>query len=174
MSPFGLKFSQMTLHTETSKIMCNWSFHFEVLHKPTLLPSTFNIFCRDHLAWSQVLCKENKTKATCKCDMFIAWELIHKTSWIMQCLAIPLVSMQVLFEVMRALFFYILDIKKILKKKKVTCCMFCGHVASCKTLIHSRPVTHNAIDQWFANHQMQWWLLKAILTYGIRITNNKT
>ena len=43
MSPFGLKFSQMILHTETSKLMYNWSFLFEVLHKPTLLPSTFNI-----------------------------------------------------------------------------------------------------------------------------------
>ena len=42
MSPFGLKFSQMILHTETSKQMCNWFFLFVVLHKPTLLPSTFN------------------------------------------------------------------------------------------------------------------------------------
>ena len=42
MSLFGLKFSQMILHIETSKLMYNWSFHFEVLHKPTLLPSTFN------------------------------------------------------------------------------------------------------------------------------------
>ena len=41
MSPFGLKFSQMILHTETSKMMYNWSFLFVVLHKPTLLPSTF-------------------------------------------------------------------------------------------------------------------------------------
>ena len=40
MSPFGLKFSQMILHTETSKLMYNWSFLFVVLHKPTLLPST--------------------------------------------------------------------------------------------------------------------------------------
>ena len=42
MSPFGLKFSQMILHTETSNLMYNLSFLFEVLHKPTLLPSTFN------------------------------------------------------------------------------------------------------------------------------------
>ena len=42
MSPFGLKFSQMILHTETSKLMCNLSYLFEVLHKPTLSPSTFN------------------------------------------------------------------------------------------------------------------------------------
>ena len=42
MSPFGLKYSLMILHTETSKLMYNWSFLFEVLHKPTLLPSTFN------------------------------------------------------------------------------------------------------------------------------------
>ena len=41
MSPFGLKFSQMILHTETSNLMYNLSFLFEVLHKPTLLPSTF-------------------------------------------------------------------------------------------------------------------------------------
>ena len=42
MSLVGLKFSQMILHTETSKLMYKWSFLFEVLHKPTLLPSTFN------------------------------------------------------------------------------------------------------------------------------------
>ena len=42
MSPFGLKFSQMILHTETSELMYNWSFIFVVLHKPTLLPSAFN------------------------------------------------------------------------------------------------------------------------------------
>ena len=44
MSPFGLKFSQMILHTETSKLMYNWSFLFVVLHKPTLLPSTFKVY----------------------------------------------------------------------------------------------------------------------------------
>ena len=44
MSPFGLKFSQMNLRTETSKLMYIWSFFFVVLHKPTLLPSTFNIY----------------------------------------------------------------------------------------------------------------------------------
>ena len=47
MSPFGLKFSQMILHTETSKLMYNWSFLFEVLHKPTLLPSTFKVDLKD-------------------------------------------------------------------------------------------------------------------------------
>ena len=41
MSLFGLKFSQMILHTETSKLMYNWSFLFVVLHKPPPLPSTF-------------------------------------------------------------------------------------------------------------------------------------
>ena len=41
MSPFGLKFSEMILHTETSNLMYNWFFLFVVLHKPTLLPSTF-------------------------------------------------------------------------------------------------------------------------------------
>ena len=41
MSLFELKFSQMILHTETSKLMYNWFFLFEVLHKRTLLPSTF-------------------------------------------------------------------------------------------------------------------------------------
>ena len=48
-SPFGLKLSQMILHAETSKLMYNWSFLFEVLHKPTLLPSTFKA------KWSLVL-----------------------------------------------------------------------------------------------------------------------
>ena len=47
MSLFGLKFSQMILHTETSKLMYNWSFLFVVLHKPTLLPSTFNVSMSD-------------------------------------------------------------------------------------------------------------------------------
>ena len=51
MSPFGLKFSQMILHTETSKLMYNWSFLFEVLHKPTLLPSTFNSLCAFFTDW---------------------------------------------------------------------------------------------------------------------------
>ena len=41
MNTFGLKFSQMILHAETSKLMYNWSFLLVVLHKPTLLPSTF-------------------------------------------------------------------------------------------------------------------------------------
>ena len=41
MSPFGLQFSQMILHTETSKLMYNWSFLFVVLQKLTLLSSTF-------------------------------------------------------------------------------------------------------------------------------------
>ena len=35
MSPFGLKFSQIILHTETNKLMYNW-FSLLVLHKPTL------------------------------------------------------------------------------------------------------------------------------------------
>ena len=30
-----------SMDTETSKLMYNWSFLFVVLHKPTLLPSTF-------------------------------------------------------------------------------------------------------------------------------------
>ena len=41
MSPSGLKFSQMILHTGTSKLMYNWSFLFVVFHKQTLLSSTF-------------------------------------------------------------------------------------------------------------------------------------
>ena len=41
-SLFGLKISQMILNTETNNLMYNWSFLFAVLHKPTLLPSTFN------------------------------------------------------------------------------------------------------------------------------------
>ena len=48
MGPFGLKFSQMILHTETSELMYNWYFLFEVLHKPTLLPSTFNVKFKLH------------------------------------------------------------------------------------------------------------------------------
>ena len=56
MSPFGLKFSQMILHTETSNLMYNLSFLFEVLHKPTLLPSTFNPNVL-HL-WTQWHCLE--------------------------------------------------------------------------------------------------------------------
>ena len=32
----------INIHTETSKLMYNWSFLFVVLHKTTLLPSTFN------------------------------------------------------------------------------------------------------------------------------------
>ena len=35
MSSFGLQFSQMILHPETSKPMYNWSFLFDILHKPT-------------------------------------------------------------------------------------------------------------------------------------------
>ena len=42
MSPFGLKFSPMILHT--SKLTCNGSFLFVVLHRATLLPSTFKIY----------------------------------------------------------------------------------------------------------------------------------
>ena len=49
MSLFGLKFSQMILHTKTSKLVYSWSFLFEVLHKTTLLPSTFkgceSVYC---------------------------------------------------------------------------------------------------------------------------------
>ena len=38
----GWKFSQMILHTSTSKMMNNLPFLLVVLHKPTLWPSTFN------------------------------------------------------------------------------------------------------------------------------------
>ena len=58
MSPFGLKYSQMILLTETSKLMYNWSFFFVVLHKPTLLPSTWN-------RWTQVVHEFQKLK----CDL---------------------------------------------------------------------------------------------------------
>ena len=60
MSPFGLKFSQMILHTETSKLIYNWPFLFVVLHKPTLLPSTLIKrvlklhFCADFNEYYQV------------------------------------------------------------------------------------------------------------------------
>ena len=40
MSRIGLKFSQMILHTSTSKMMNNLPFLLVVLHKPTLWPST--------------------------------------------------------------------------------------------------------------------------------------
>ena len=49
MSLFGLKFAQMILHTETSKLMYNLSFLFVVLHKPTLLPSTFKMWSFSYL-----------------------------------------------------------------------------------------------------------------------------
>ena len=42
MSLFESKFSQMILHTERSKLIYNWSFL--VLHKPTLLTSTFKVY----------------------------------------------------------------------------------------------------------------------------------
>ena len=38
MSLFGLKFWLMILHTETSKLMYNWSFLFVVLHKQHSYP----------------------------------------------------------------------------------------------------------------------------------------
>ena len=41
MSRIGLTFSQMILHTSTSKMMNNLPFLLVVLHKPTLWPSTF-------------------------------------------------------------------------------------------------------------------------------------
>ena len=43
MSRIGLKFSQMILHTSTSKMMNNLPFLLVVLHKPTLWPSTFKL-----------------------------------------------------------------------------------------------------------------------------------
>ena len=43
MSPFEVEiFTDDSPCTETSKLMYNWSFLFEVLQTPTLLPSTFN------------------------------------------------------------------------------------------------------------------------------------
>ena len=50
MSRIGLKFSQMILHTSTSKMMNNLPFLLVVLHKPTLWPSTFKLcaFSRSH------------------------------------------------------------------------------------------------------------------------------
>ena len=64
MSLFGLKLSQMILHTETSKLICNWSFLFVVLHKPTLLPSTFNIFLTHSLTYFWLLLIQNKNWKT--------------------------------------------------------------------------------------------------------------
>ena len=67
MNPFGLKFSQMILHTETSKLMYNWSFLFVVLHKPTLLTSTFKVQCVPLY----------RTKRTIKCHLLLlhTWSL---------------------------------------------------------------------------------------------------
>ena len=63
MSPFRLKFSQMILHTETSKLMYmyNWSFLFVVLHKPTLFPSTFKTQV-NHNSFQQYVLFERPTK----------------------------------------------------------------------------------------------------------------
>ena len=46
MSRIGLKFSQMILHTSTSKMMNNLPFLLVVLHKPTLWPSTFKVIIK--------------------------------------------------------------------------------------------------------------------------------
>ena len=52
MSRIGLKFSQMILHTSTSKMMNNLPFLLVVLHKPTLWPSTFKAgFCSLSQKW---------------------------------------------------------------------------------------------------------------------------
>ena len=73
MSPFGLKYSQMILHAETSKLMYNWSFLFEVLHKPTLLPSSFNTkISAVHLSiivckWTRYLAKWSPKSCTITC-----------------------------------------------------------------------------------------------------------
>ena len=56
-SLFGLKFSQMILHIETSKLMYNWSFLLVVLHKPTLLPSTFNLNCTGERGAQDLVCE---------------------------------------------------------------------------------------------------------------------
>ena len=61
MSPFGLIFSQIILHTETSKLMYKLSFLFVVLHKPTLLPSTFKILT------------VNGLEVTLVCNITIMW-----------------------------------------------------------------------------------------------------
>ena len=56
MSPIGLKFSQMIFHTETSKLVYNWSFLFVVLHKPTLLPSTFKLAMWLRIRYMNIIC----------------------------------------------------------------------------------------------------------------------
>ena len=72
MSLFGLKFSQMILHTETSKLMYNWSFLFVVLHKPTLLPSTFNAGLHDSWIWFSSTKKEKEKNK-------VVLSIFHKT-----------------------------------------------------------------------------------------------
>ena len=67
MSPFGLKFSQMILHTETSgKLMYKWSFLFVVLKldKSTLLPSTFKGMV---YVWMRVFVSQYVSNVACVC-----------------------------------------------------------------------------------------------------------
>ena len=49
MSPFGLKFSQMILHTETSKTDVQLILLFVVLHKPTL--TQYLQYSCNHILW---------------------------------------------------------------------------------------------------------------------------
>ena len=59
MSRIGLKFSQMILHTSTSKMMNNLPFLLVVLHKPTLWPSTFKKIC---IIWGNAESVKKKKK----------------------------------------------------------------------------------------------------------------
>ena len=75
MSPFGLKFSQMILHSETSKLMYNWSFLFVVLHKPTLLPSTFKLVMLHEwkFFFSSARTEPYTAKLVVNVDLFFGW-----------------------------------------------------------------------------------------------------
>ena len=54
-----------SIYTETSKLMYNWSFLFVVLHKPTLLPSTFNQLTLFYECWCNGLLKSLCTYYLC-------------------------------------------------------------------------------------------------------------
>ena len=64
----GLTFSHMILHTETNKLIYNWSFLFVVLHKPILLPSTFNNCFHLLYFHSCVLCLYSSTNHIYTCN----------------------------------------------------------------------------------------------------------
>ena len=84
MSRIGLKFSQMILHTSTSKMMNNLPFLLVVLHKPTLWPSTFN-YLSAHMILdprSQIYNNTRLQCAHCSCSLGM-WltRPFHDNNW---------------------------------------------------------------------------------------------